>query len=102
MVRSGRSLLLPVWLLLATVPLSAQAPVITPAGDPSVEADTIYRLAVDPSEFPEETAIFLLDDGVVLGALLEEHRVQQGVFLVEEVLAVGPEDRVVADQPGQP
>lgn len=45
--------------------LSAQAPVITPAGDPSVNADTIYRLAVDPKAFPEETSRFLLDDGVL-------------------------------------
>ncbi len=43
----------------------AQAPVITPAGDPSVNADTIYRLAVDPSAFPEETSRYLLDDGVI-------------------------------------
>lgn len=46
-------------------PLSAQAPKITPAGDPSVNADTIYRLAVDPKDFPEEASRFLLDDGVV-------------------------------------
>jgi hypothetical protein len=43
----------------------AQAPKITTAGDPSVRADTIYRLAVDPARFPEQDAAFLLDDGVV-------------------------------------
>jgi len=33
---------------------AAQAPVITAAGDPSIESDTIYRLAVDPKDrFPE-------------------------------------------------
>lgn len=43
----------------------AQLPVITPAGDPSVDADSIYALAVDPADFPEEGSRFLLDDGVV-------------------------------------
>ena len=43
----------------------AQAPVITPAGDPSVNSDTIYRLAVAPEQFPDDSWIFLLDDGVV-------------------------------------
>ncbi len=45
---------------------SAQAPRITPAGDPSVRSDSIYRLAVDPADFPEESAAFLLDDGVIV------------------------------------
>jgi transglutaminase-like putative cysteine protease len=39
--------------------------VITPAGDPSVHNDSIYRLAVDPKDHPEETRIVLLDDGVI-------------------------------------
>jgi transglutaminase-like putative cysteine protease len=43
----------------------AQAPVITPAGDPSVASDTIYRLAVNPNDYPDEGWIYLLDDGVV-------------------------------------
>ena len=43
----------------------AQSPRITPKGDPSVKADTIYRLAIDPAERPEESSAFLLDDGVV-------------------------------------
>ena len=52
--------------LLAAAPaLRAQAPKITPAGDPSVRADTIYHLAVDPAKHAEEDAVFLLDDGVV-------------------------------------
>jgi hypothetical protein len=46
--------------------LSAQAPVITPAGDPSVRSDTIYRLAVDPKDHPDDPYIYLLDDGVVV------------------------------------
>jgi hypothetical protein len=46
-------------------PVAAQAPRVTPAGDPSVNADTIYRLAIDPKDRPEETSLFLLDDGIV-------------------------------------
>jgi len=47
-------------------PASAQAPRITPAGDPSVQSDSIYRLAVDPADHPDEAAVFLLDDAVVV------------------------------------
>ena len=54
-------LLLP---LLASTAL-AQAPVVTPAGDPSVRSDTIYRLAVDPATYPDEPFVYLLDDGIV-------------------------------------
>ena len=43
----------------------AQAPNITPSGDPSVKSDTIYRLAIDPKTHPDDPYIFLLDDGVV-------------------------------------
>jgi transglutaminase-like putative cysteine protease len=43
----------------------AQAPVITPAGDPSVRSDTIYQLAVNPAEHPDDPVVLLLDDGVV-------------------------------------
>jgi hypothetical protein len=53
--------------LAAGGPLAAQAPVITPAGDPSVQSDTIYRLAVD-SQDPRAAGqpfVYLLDDGVV-------------------------------------
>ena len=52
-------------LLAAPAVAAAQAPRITPKGDPSVNADTIYKLAVKPADFPEERAAFLLDDGVV-------------------------------------
>jgi transglutaminase-like putative cysteine protease len=51
--------------LLSTSPVLCQAPVITPAGDPSVRSDTIYRLAVNPAAYPEDDAVLLLDDGVV-------------------------------------
>ncbi|HET8649930.1 MAG TPA: DUF3857 domain-containing transglutaminase family protein [Gemmatimonadales bacterium] len=51
--------------LLLTPRLTAQAPVITPAGDPSVKSDTIYSLAVDSADHPDESVVLLLDDGVV-------------------------------------
>lgn len=50
---------------LSAAPLAAQAPRITPAGDPSVRADTIYRLAVDPAGHAGEDYVYLLDDGVM-------------------------------------
>ena len=43
----------------------AQAPRITPSGDPSVKSDTIYRLAVNPADYPDDDYVYLLDDGVV-------------------------------------
>jgi hypothetical protein len=49
-----------------TVPLLAQAPVITPAGDPSVRSDSIYRLAVNPADYPDQPFVYLLDDGVIV------------------------------------
>ena len=51
--------------LCAAVTAGGQAPRITPQGDPSVRADTVYKLAVNPADVPEETAALLLDDGVV-------------------------------------
>lgn len=50
---------------LLVAPLFGQAPVITPAGDPSVKSDTIYRLAVDPQDHSDDPYVYLLDDGVV-------------------------------------
>lgn len=44
---------------------AAQSPVITQQGDPSVKPDSIYKLAVNPADYPDETAAFLLDDGVI-------------------------------------
>ena len=34
--------------------VAAQAPDISPKGDPSVQSDTIYTLAVDPAEHEGE------------------------------------------------
>jgi Domain of Unknown Function with PDB structure (DUF3857)/Transglutaminase-like superfamily len=45
--------------------LRAQAPRITPAGDPSIKNDTIYRLVVNPADHPNESFVYLLDDGVI-------------------------------------
>ena len=50
---------------LAAAVARAQAPVTTPAGDPSVASDSIYRLAVSPADYPDESYVYLLDDGVV-------------------------------------
>ena len=43
----------------------AQAPVITPSGDPSVKSDTLYKLAVNPADYPDQAIVWLLDDGVI-------------------------------------
>ena len=54
--------------LVVLVPIaaaSAQAPTITQQGDPSVQSDTIYKLAVKAADHPEESVVLLLDDGVV-------------------------------------
>ncbi len=52
-------------LTLLTAGAGAHAPRITPSGDPSVRADSIYSLAVKPEDFPGNDAAMLLDDGVV-------------------------------------
>jgi transglutaminase-like putative cysteine protease len=62
-MRASGLLLLSV--LLSASPILGQAPVITPAGDPSVRSDTIYRLAVNPAAYPDDDVVLLLDDGVV-------------------------------------
>jgi transglutaminase-like putative cysteine protease len=51
-------------LLTVASTVGAQAPKITPKGDPSVRSDTIYSLAVKASDYPEESFVYLLDDGV--------------------------------------
>jgi transglutaminase-like putative cysteine protease len=61
----ARRLFLVCALALAVPPVWAQAPIITPSGDPSIRNDTLYRLAVDPGKHPNESAVVLLDDGVV-------------------------------------
>ena len=45
--------------------VGAQAPRITPSGDPSVKSDTLYSLAVKPADFADQSFVYLLDDGVV-------------------------------------
>lgn len=60
-----KSMLSMLLVLMSAGAVSAQAPRITPDGDPSVRNDTIYRLAVDPADHPEETQVVLLDDGVI-------------------------------------
>ncbi|HEX2250872.1 MAG TPA: DUF3857 and transglutaminase domain-containing protein, partial [Gemmatimonadales bacterium] len=51
--------------LALALPAWGQAPRITPDGDPSVRSDSIYRLAVNPADYPHESVVLLLDDGVV-------------------------------------
>src|SRR2546428_421008 len=53
------------WFALVAGPLFSQAPRITPAGDPSVRNDTIYKLAVNPADYADDDYVYLLDDGVV-------------------------------------
>lgn len=60
-----RCLAVVVLLAVSSQPVLAQAPRITPAGDPSVRNDTIYRLAVNPADYPDDDYIYLLDDGVL-------------------------------------
>ena len=44
--------------------LDAQAPAITPAGDPSVAADSLYKLAIDPASAGDDVMMYLFDDAV--------------------------------------
>ena len=57
------------WLIVLLLTLAssalAQAPVVTPRGDPSVRNDTIYGLAVNPVDHPDEPYVVLFDDGIV-------------------------------------
>ncbi len=50
---------------LVPVSLQAQSPVVTPEGDPSLLADSIYRLTYDSIDYPENSTAVLLDDGIV-------------------------------------
>jgi hypothetical protein len=52
-------------ILWGAAPLVAQAPRITPAGDPSVRSDSIYALVVDSAQYPDQPYVVLLDDGVI-------------------------------------
>ncbi len=51
--------------VLPVLAVLAQAPRITPAGDPSVLNDTIYKLAVNPADYSDDDYVYLLDDGVI-------------------------------------
>jgi transglutaminase-like putative cysteine protease len=46
-------------------PVAAQAPRITPGGDPSIRNDSIYALAVRPQDFPDQPFVYLFEDGVI-------------------------------------
>jgi hypothetical protein len=61
----GRSLLGVLSLAAVAATLPAQAPHITAAGDPSIRSDTIYRLAVAPADYPDQSYVYVLDDGVL-------------------------------------
>lgn len=54
-------------LVLLSAPLAAQGASGFPFadGDPTVDPDTIYRLALDPAAHPGEASALLLDDGIV-------------------------------------
>lgn len=51
-------------LTLFAASVGAQAPVISPAGDPSVANDSLYRLAIDPAAAGEDMVLYLFDDAV--------------------------------------
>ncbi|MFI5243108.1 MAG: DUF3857 domain-containing transglutaminase family protein, partial [Gemmatimonadales bacterium] len=58
-------LMVPFAILLAAAGTNAQSPRVTPAGDPSVKSDTIYKLAVKPADYADQPYVYLLDDGIV-------------------------------------
>jgi transglutaminase-like putative cysteine protease len=121
----------PVLAFLATAALplglSAQAPNITPSGDPSVAVDTIYKLAVDSADYPQQSYALLLDDGVVrverdgrttttyrqITQMLREravagHREEQfgydadrQRFRLNWARVVTPDGKVISDKPAQ-
>ena len=82
--------------------LSAQSPKITPKGDPSVRSDTIYRLAVKPADRPEESQLYLLDDGVITvepdGRYRETFR--QVVQVLREDAIEGNAEHSISWEPG--
>ena len=60
-----RWMTLPIALTLIARGAGSQSPRVTPSGDPTVKSDTIYSLAVKPSDYADRPYVFLLDDGVV-------------------------------------
>ncbi len=89
-------------LLLGASAAHAQAPRITPKGDPSVRDDTIYKKAVKPADHPEESAIFLLDDGVIAVELDGRHRetFRQVVQVLREDAIEGNAEHSFSWEPG--
>ncbi len=76
--------------LAVTVPCAprvatAQAPRITPHGDPSVRNDSIYALAVRPQDYPDQPFVYLLEDGVV--RFEEDGRAQRTYREVVQILS---------------
>ncbi len=53
------------WSTVLAPVVAGQAPVVTPAGDPSISNDSIYALAVDSARYAQESYVLLLDDGIV-------------------------------------
>jgi transglutaminase-like putative cysteine protease len=104
---------------------AAQAPRVTPAGDPSVRNDTIYKLSVKPEDYPEEASILLLDDGVMVynedgtdtrtfryvAQVLTQEAVETWAensfsydgsrqrFRLNWARVIGPDGRVISDKP---
>lgn len=74
-------------------PLAAQAPVITPAGDPSVRNDTLYALHADTAT-SDDGWLYLLDDGVVV--LERDGRMRRTFRTVVQILT-----REAAEQWGE-
>jgi transglutaminase-like putative cysteine protease len=60
-----RSTIAAALLIAAAAAAGAQAPKITPSGDPSVRDDSIYKLVVNPKDYADQRYVYLLDDGVV-------------------------------------
>ena len=54
------------FLCLTPARASSQLPVVGPAGDTSVQDDTIYALASDSTAYPDEVTLTLFDDGIVV------------------------------------
>jgi hypothetical protein len=76
--------------LLFPADLQSQAPQISPSGDPTVSSDTIYRLAVDPSAYPEHSTAILFDDGVV--TVEADGRTKETYRMVTQILKPDAEE----------
>ncbi len=122
-----RPALLATLLCLAPASLHAQAPTITPKGDPSVRSDTIYKLVGDSASYPEEQVLVLLDDGVIrleadgrgtrtfrsVVQILRESAVEgyqehslswvpaRQKLTVNWFKVIGPDGKVISDKPAQ-